>query len=404
VGKVSCGASGDALGSGQEATMWDGRTRAIELPPIMAVNRLASVLAKDGADLINLGQAVLGMPPPPGAAAAVRALLDRGDPHGYSPDPGLPPVLDAVAAFLREVKGVPDATPDRLMLTCGCNQAFANALLAVTEPGDEVVFLGPGYFDHVFTIRLAACVPVEVPLVLDGDHWAVDPERVVAALTTRTRALVVVSPGNPTGHVVPAPVLRHLAGECDARGIWLLSDETYDLLTFPPAQHVTAAGLLERAVVLGSFSKTLGLAGWRVGYILGPAALMEEAVKVQDALVVCAPVASQHAVMGALPDAAAFTARARAELARRRDLLLGALRRSATLTPTVPEGATFIMARVEDDRGDVAFAEALLRGAGLVTVPGSAFGPLGAGWLRLSYGNQTLARLTEAGERLQAFG
>ena len=384
--------------------MWDGRTRTIERPPIAAVNRLAAALAADGADLINLGQAVLGMPPPSGAAAAVRALLDEGAPHRYSPDPGLPPVLDAVAAFLREVKGIPDATPDRLMLTCGCNQAFADALLAVTEPGDEVVFLGPGYFDHVFTIRLAGCVPVEVPMVLDGDRWAVDPDRVIAALTQRTRALVLVSPGNPTGSVLPLDHLRLLAAACDARGIWLLSDETYDLLTFPPTRHTTAAGLLERAVVLGSFSKNLALAGWRVGYLLGSPALMEEAIKVQDALVVCAPVASQHAVMGVLPEAAAFAERARRELVRRRDVLLAALGRCAALTPTIPDGATFVMARLVDSGDDVAFAKDLLLRAGLVTVPGSAFGPHGAGWIRLSYGNQSLKRLAEAGARLEAFG
>ncbi len=384
--------------------MWDGRTRAIERPPIFAVNRLAAELAAEGMDLINLGQAVLGMPPPGGAAAAVRALLERGDPHGYSPDPGLPAALDAVAAFLRAVKGVPDATPARLVLTCGCNQAFADALLAVTEPGDEVVFLGPYYFDHVFTIRLAGCVPVEVPLGLEGDRWVVDPDRVIAALTPRTRALVVVSPANPTGGVIPASVLGRIAAACDARGIWLLSDETYDLLTFPPVEHATAAGLMERAVVLGSFSKTLGLAGWRLGYLLGPEALVEEAIKVQDALVVCAPVASQHALMGALPEAAAFVVRARAELARRRDALLAALARTPRLIPTTPDGATFVMARLAEGGDDVAFAEDLLRRAGLITVPGSAFGARGAGWLRLSFGNLSPARLAAAGDRLEALG
>ena len=381
--------------------MWDGRTRAIERPPIAAVNRLAAALAAEGADLINLGQAVLGMAPPSGAEAAVRALLDSGEAHGYSPDPGLPAALDAVAEFLREVKGIPDATPARLMLTCGCNQAFADALLAVTEPGDEVVFLGPFYFDHVFTIRLAGCVPVEVPMIIDGDRWAVDPDRVIAALTPRTRALVLVSPANPTGNVIPAETFRRLASACDARGVWLLSDETYDLLTFPPVTHVTAAGLLERAVVLGSFSKTLGLAGWRVGYLLGPEVLMEEAVKVQDALVVCAPVPSQHAVMGALPEAAAFARRACAELLRRRDALLASLLRSPLLEPTVPDGATFVMARVVDGGDDLAFAERLLREAGLVTVPGSAFGTGGAGWIRISCGNQPVERIEEAGSRLE---
>jgi len=383
---------------------WTGRTAAIERPPIAAVNRLAAALAAGGADLIDLGQAVLGMAPPPGAAAAVRALLDRGDPHGYSPDPGLPEALDALAAFLREVKGVPDASPERLMLTCGCNQAFADALLAVTEPGDEVMVQGPHYFDHVFTIRLAGCVPVEVPMAPGGNRWAADPDRIVAAMTPRTRALAVVSPANPTGAVLPREHMDALAAACDARGIWLLSDETYDLLTFPPAEHVTAAGLLERSVVLGSFSKTLGLAGWRLGYLFGPRPLMEEAVKVQDALVVCAPVVSQHALMGALPEAAAFAARARLELVRRRDALLAALTRCPLLEPTVPDGATFVMARLADRGDDVAFAETLLRRGGLITVPGSAFGPLGRGWVRISYGNQPVERLHEVGERLETLG
>jgi len=384
-------------------TPWIGRTSALSFPPIADVNRLAAEAEAAGVDVISLGQALLGLPPPETALAAVRRYLDAGGSHGYSPDPGLPTLREAIADHLRRRKRIPGATASSVLVTCGANQAFLNTLLAITHPGDEMITFGPGYFDHDFAVSLAGCRGVEVGMPLVDGRFRFEPDAVAAAITPRTRAVVVVSPGNPTGAVADRATLLALLDLCRSRGLWLVSDETYDLLTFAPVEHVSAASLpgAERVVVLGSFSKVFALAGWRIGYLHGAPDLVSEALKVQDAAVVCAPVASQHAALGALSDADAFVARARAELTARRDALLEALAAWGGVEPVAPEGSTFLMARLLHRTDDVDLAFDLVRRAGVATVPGTAFGPRGAGWLRFSFGNQPPARIREALDRIR---
>lgn len=380
---------------------WHGRTRRIERPPIAAINAQAARLSAEGRDLINLGQAILGLPPPAGALRAVRDYLSEPGPHGYSPDPGLPEVLERVARFLRQSKEISAASADRLILTCGANQAFVNALLALTEPGDEVVFFGPHYFDHVFAMTLADCVPVEVALARQAQRFVIDWAALEAALSPRTRCVVLVSPANPAGMVLSEQETARLCELCASRGLWLLSDETYDLLTFPPVVHRSPAalGIHDQVVVLGSFSKTFGLAAWRIGYLFGPARFVEEAVKVQDAIVVCAPVPSQLAIGAALDEVDSFCAMARRELQLRRDALLAALEPLRELSPVLPDGATFVLAEITNGTASVDYARELLEQTGIITVPGAAFGRYGEHYLRLSFGNLSIERIAEAGER-----
>jgi len=384
-------------------TEWTGRTTSWVRPPIAIVTALAAQMRSEGADLIDLGQAILGLPPPRAAMDGVRAFLDEPGPHPYSPDPGLPELRDAIAQMLRSHKHIAHATDGGVMVTCGANQAFANALLTVTQPGDEIITFDPGYFDHGYTIRMAGCTEVPVPLAIEGNRYAFDLDAVVAAMTNKTRAVVLVSPGNPTGAVAPRAFVEQLCDVCRTRGVWLLSDETYDFLTFDPAVHTSPAAVADddRIVVIGTFSKIFGMAGWRIGYFHGSARLMEEAFKVQDALVVCAPVASQRAVLSALSEMDAYLLETRAELRARRDALLDSLDGWSAARPTIPAGATFLLARLTDNVDDVAFCQRILRDTGVVTVPGSAFGKQGRGTVRLSFGNQPVERIREAGARLQ---
>ncbi len=382
---------------------WTGRTADWVRPPIAVVSRLASELRAQGRDLVDLGQAILGLAPPAAAMQGVRDYLEEPGPHVYSPDPGLPALRDAIAGSLVRHKHIPGARGDRVMVTCGANQAFANALLTVTRPGDEVITFDPGYFDHGYTIRMAGCTEVPVALPVRDDRYTFDLDAVSAAITPRTRAVVLVSPGNPTGAVASRPFVEGLCELCRSRGVWVLSDETYDRLTFPPAQHCSPASVApdDRVIVLGSFSKILGLAGWRVGYLYGSDRVIEEAYKVQDALVVCAPVASQRAVLATLDHLDAYVTEALEELERRRDTLLSCLDGWRAVRPRVPDGATFLLARIEGQGDDVSFCRRLLEEAGVVTVPGSAFGAQGKGTIRLSFGNQSCERIREAGERMR---
>jgi aspartate/methionine/tyrosine aminotransferase len=386
---------------------WAGRTSALHRPPIARITGLAAELAAEGQDVIDLGQAILGLQPPRAALAAARAYLEIGSPHAYSPDPGLPELREAIADFLRRRKGIAAADAGRVMVTCGANQAFANTLLAVTQPGAEVLTFGPGYFDHGYVIGLGGCAETQVALRARGRRFHFDLDAVEQAIGPRTRVVVLVSPGNPTAAVADETFVRGLCELCARRGLWLLSDETYDLLTFAPSVHCAPASVsgYERIVTIGSFSKIFGLAAWRVGYFLGSAALFEQAFKVQDALVVCAPVPSQLAARAALAELEPYVAAARAELVCRRDALLGALAACPWIEPMIPEGATFLLGRIARPDGaeppdDVVVCEQLLRQAGLVTVPGSAFGVHGRGFVRLSFGNQPVDRIAQAGSRL----
>jgi aspartate/methionine/tyrosine aminotransferase len=381
---------------------WAGRTADITRPPIAEVNALASELAAQGRDLVNLGQAILGLPPPERAVERVRSWLDENPQHVYAPDPGQPEAREAVARFLGERKGI-EATAEQVILTCGANQAFVNALLTVTRPGDEVVLMSPGYFDHDFAVTLAGCTVRDAPLRLDGDRYAIDLEAVEAAMSERTRAVVLVSPGNPSGMVATPEETRGLCDLCALRDAWLVSDEVYDLLTFPPARHVSPAslGIHEKVIVLGSFSKVFALASWRVGWYTGPADMVQESIKVQDALVVCAPVPSQVAAVGALESVDDFVPAAVQALVERRDALVEGIRRWSLVDANVPEGGTFLLARLGEG-DDVQVCKDLLRETGVVTVPGSAFGAPGC--VRISFGNQPPERITEACERMRSFG
>lgn len=368
--------------------MFSQRSGQIERPPIATINARATILRNQGRELLNLGQAVLGLPPPQAALEAVRRYMDETTVHAYTPDPGADVVRQAVAEFATRYKGV-NCQPESVMMTCGANQAYANAIFTLTDPGDEVILLGPYYFDHAFAVQLASARPVKVDLPIRGPHVPLDVEAIEAALTPATRVVSLVAPANPSGTTYTRESLRRLVELCHRRRLWLISDETYDLLTFDGEPHVSPASLpgAERVIITGSFSKTFALAAWRLGYLLGPPDFIEEAIKVQDAFVVCAPVPSQMAGLAALGAVDDFVPEAVAELTRRRGALLAGLDAVSYLDAVVPGGATFVMARLPEGQSDMDAALAILDRAGVITVPGSAFGEAGHGWVRLSFGN-----------------
>lgn len=385
---------------------WPGRTAPWIRPPIAEITRQAAHYRTQGKDLIDLGQAILGLAPAENAKQRVRDYLEIPGPQSYSPDPGLPELRQAIAHLLIHRKAVSAACAERVMVTCGASQAFANALFTVTNPGDEIITFEPGYFDHNYAIAMASCRQVPVALRLRENSYDFDLEAVVSALTPHTRAIVLVSPANPTGAVACPSFVERLCDLCRSRDIWLLSDETYDLFTFSPYSTTSPAAVdpTGKVMVLGSFSKTLGLAGWRIGYLYGPEPAIEEAYKVQDSLVVCASVASQHAALGALECLDSYVSFARQELTKRKDTLVSVLRAVSSLRPRMPRGATFLLATLEDQQDDIAFCHRLLAEAGVIAVPGSAFGPHGKGTIRLSFGNLPCESIQKAGERIKKMG
>ncbi|MBC7368910.1 MAG: pyridoxal phosphate-dependent aminotransferase [Undibacterium sp.] len=360
---------------------------------------------------ISLGQGVVGYGPPPAATAhLVRALADPTL-HKYQPVAGIPALLDAIAQKLTADHAVPtgEAHGNRIMVTAGGNQAFMNAVLALADPGDEFIVPTPYYFNHEMAVTLADCRPVLVPT--DADYQ-LDLAALRAAITPRTRAILTVSPNNPTGAVYPEKTLRAVNALCAEHGIYHVHDEAYAAFTHDGAAHFSPAsipGAAAHTLSLHSLSKSHGFAGWRIGWMVYPAHLESALRKIQDTLVICPPAISQFAALGALDaNAGGGTPYVRAQLRAlaavrtvvRRELAPLVAGGLAEIPPA--DGAFYFLPRLRSALPPFVVAEKLIREHGVAVIPGSAFGftPADGCHLRVAYGSLTESTAAEGIGRL----
>ena len=362
---------------------------------------------------LSLGQGVVGYDPPPGVADAVARFLATPGAHKYQPVAGCDFLRDALAATLARDRGLhldPGPAGSRLMVTAGGNNAFLAALLAVCDPGDEVILPTPYYFNHEMAVTMVGCRPVLVPT---GPDLQPDPAALAAAVGPRTRAIVTVSPNNPAGTVYPEATLRAINALCAARGLWHLSDEAYSEFTYDGAVHVspgTFPGAAAHTVVLGSLSKSHGLASWRIGWLVHPAPLESALRKIQDTLLICPPVVSQYAAAAALAAGPDWLADRLAPIRAARALVqerLAPLVAEGVCTFPPAQGAFYFLLRLpaaaENSGGpatSLALAERLIREHRIATIPGSAFGAERGRTLRIAYGALDPATAPEALARL----
>lgn len=348
---------------------------------------------------LSLGQGMVGWGPPEAVISAAQQAL-QSDPqvHRYGPVEGLPPLRAAIASHLHHHHGI-DLGASAVLVTAGSNMAFNAVAQVLCDPGDEVILPVPFYFNHAMAIRLAGGVPVAVEAGVIPD-----PERLAAAITPRSRAIVTVSPNNPSGAVFPPEVLRAINQLCAERGLLHISDEAYALFSYGTAQHWSpgsAPGSGAHTVTLGSLSKSHGMAGWRLGYAAAPRALMAELAKVQDTILICAPQLTQHAGVAALEAGSGWCLERIATLAERRTQVLQALEQPEApwrlMAP--PEGAFYALLNVSTPLSSDGAMERLIREHRVALVSGSSFGLRGC-WLRLSYGMLDETQLQEALDRL----
>jgi len=325
---------------------------------------------------INLGQGVCELPPPAvlrregGAAAA-------GDgPHTYTHYAGLPELRTAVARKLRDWNGLAVAD-DEVMVTTGSSSAFFAAGLALLDPGDEVILFEPFYSYHRSQLELLGAMPVPVPL--DPRDGAFDANALARALGPRTRAVVVNTPGNPSGKVFTAAELEALAAVLGPTDVVVLTDEVYEYLCYDGRRHISpgaVAGLAPRTVTIGSLSKTFAITGWRIGYLAAPRETLDRIGRVFDQMSVCAPRPLQRAVARALDELPpAFYEDLRVQYERRRGRLCAALER-AGFEFRPPDGAYYVVVDYRGVLGDVEPYEAVLRlieRARINAVPGHLF-------------------------------
>jgi aspartate/methionine/tyrosine aminotransferase len=289
------------------------------------------------------------------------------------------------------------------MVTAGGNQAFINAVLALGDPGDEFILPTPYYFNQEMAVTLANCRPVLVPT---DANYQLDLAALHAAITPRTRAIITVSPNNPTGAVYPEADLRAVNALCAEHGLTHIHDEAYEYFLHDGAKHFSPAsipGAAAHTISLYSMSKTYGFASWRIGWMVYPAALEAALRKIQDTLIICPPVISQFAALGALTDNAHYL---RDKL---RDLAAVRLVVGRELAPLITEelaeippahGAFYFLPRLRTTRSAMEIAEELIRDHGVAVIPGSAFGVTGSCTIRVAYGALTTANANEGMGRL----
>ena len=380
-----------------------------------------AALMRQRPDCLSLAQGMVHWGPPPAVAAAVaEALLnDAAGLHRYGPMAGEPELLEAVRRQLAVRRGL-DLDGSALLVTAGSNMAFHAIARVLCDPGDEVIVPLPWYFNHAMAIQLAGATPVPVAAGLIPD-----PDRLAAAIRPCTRAIVTVSPNNPSGVVTPPAVLTAINRLCAERGLLHISDEAYADFVHGPVPHHSpgsATGAAAHTVSLFSLSKSHGMAGWRVGFAAVPEALLEPLAKVQDTVLICPPRLIQQAAVAALAAGPAWCRPRIAALGERRAQLLAAVAKArADGLPlrllAEPDGAFYGLLALEASAAGSLSGEELMRRLVLehrvAAVCGESFGLAanggvatgGAGGsrgpvLRLSYGLLDTDDLQEALGRL----
>jgi aminotransferase len=379
------------------------RARSLVVPPFDILNQQAAALRHAGHRVISLGQAVPGFPPPPVALEAARRALADPDTHRYSADAGLLTLREALCDRFREHFHAETAR-DEVIVTAGGNQAFMLAALTILDHGDEVVLASPYFVNHHMAVCAAGAVPIEAPIAETAGfrtQWS-DLEPL---LTSRTRAVVVCTPSNPTGAVIERDNLERIVRELAARGITLICDETYLHFVFDGVHNSAASisGWQTNVIVVGTFSKSFAMTGWRVGYLMADRRVCEEAIKIQDAMIICAPVISQTALEAAVRDDWNYITRFHDELRTRRTALQAALAQIPAIHWMPTGGGFFAFVRIPVELESAQLASTILERVHVVTIPGGSFGACGEGFLRLSYGAVGVDELIEACDRLRRF-
>jgi aspartate/methionine/tyrosine aminotransferase len=350
---------------------------------------------------ISLGQGVVHYGPPREATQRIARFLDDPQNHKYKSVEGIPELVAALAAKLAAENGIAIDRKSRVVVTAGGNMAFFNALLAIADPGDEIILLTPYYFNHEMAVGMLNCRAVLVPL---DANYQIDLHALRRAITQRTRAIVTISPNNPTGAVYPREALRAVNELCRQQGIYHINDEAYEYFVYDGARHFSPGslpGAAEHTISLYSFSKAYGFASWRVGYMVLPEPLSVAVQKAQDTILICPPVISQHAAAGALSAGPDYRQRNIERVAHVRRMVLeelAAVESFCTIPPAL--GAFYFLLRVDTRLEPMAIVERLIREFGVAVIPGTTFGMDQGCYLRVAYGALDADTIAEGTGRL----
>jgi len=322
----------------------------------------------------------------------------------YSQNFGIPPLREAIAGYVSRLHRGIDA--ERVAVTASGMSALMLTVEALLSPGDRVVIVTPLWPNLVEIPKVLSAHVTCVPLVFGADGWTLDLERLLAALTPGTRAVMINSPNNPTGWTIDRMTQQAILHHCRRLGIWIIADDVYERLVYDGSacapSFLDLASPDDRLVSTNSFSKSWLMTGWRLGWIVAPEPLMPDLGKLIEYNTSCSPVFVQRAGVAALTDGEGTVAHTLVRYHAARDFLVAALARMPRVQVAPPPGAMYAFFRVAGVTDSLAFCKALVREAKLGLAPGSAFGPEGEGFVRWCFASGE-ARLADGVGRLERF-
>jgi len=335
---------------------------------------------------LSLGQGMVSYPPPAAALQAIRNFGTRPEEHLYGPSLGYKRLLELIETKLLTENSIDCISGYRVMVTAGSNMAFLNVLLTIADPGDEIILPLPYYFNQEMAVRMRNCTPVPVPT---DANYQLQLDALRAAITEKTRAIVTVSPNNPSGAVYPETDLRAVNQLCKEYGLYHISDEAYEYFTYGEARHFSPgsiSGAEQHTISLYSLSKAYGFASWRVGYLVFPEALLPSLLKVQDTNLICPPLITQYAAIGALETGSSYCKTRLQQLAKIRAQVTAQLQSLNGVQIAATEGAFYLLLKLNTKRNDLQLVKSLISEFKVAVIPGCAFGLDDRCYLRVSYG------------------
>jgi aspartate/methionine/tyrosine aminotransferase len=380
--------------------------KGVHAPPITEVKSWLAERPANGPALIDLCQAVPDYPPAPELTAYLARVLVDPLTSKYSPDEGLPEVLNAVCAYYERKYGALIA-PQNLCLTIGASQAFWLAIITLCSAGDEVVVQAPYYFDHAMALEMLGIRGVYAPFD-EASHGFPSPAVIQSLITGKTRAILLVTPSNPTGAITPPDTLAELYDLAAQRNIALILDETYNEFIpggFRPHALFTRPSWGNHLVQIASFGKTFALTGYRAGMLAASPGFIAQALKAQDTMAVCQPRITQHAIRFGVERLEGWVAANREMMTQRHDLFRTEFMKPGNRFRLVASGAFF--GWVRHPWAGLTGRQAsrrLLDEAGILCLPGEVFGPGLEGYLRLAFGNIHADMIPEAVRRFRGMG
>lgn len=320
---------------------------------------------------------------------AVISAINKGLTSGYSQSEGLPELREEIVKKLKRDNNI-DANASQILVTVGAIEGLAASVMAVIDPGDEVILPTPTYSTHITQVKLASGKPILIPLI-EKDNFALDIDAIKKAITNKTKAILFCTPNNPTGTVFPEKTLRELATLVLENNLTLITDEAYEYFTYDDNKHFSLASIpeMKKYVITNyTFTKTYAMTGWRIGYVHADEEMIEQINKVHIPFSICTTVASQYAAIAALKGSQDCIKEFRSHYLNARNLMCERLDRiNSVFEYSKPQGAYLMFPKIliKQGKDSIAFSKDLLKNVQVSTTPGIAFGPTGEGHIRLSF-------------------